>query len=134
MLTEAARAEIIQYHNTGCYLNIDVTNDPTKIFWKDFLWKPKYNMVGIFEGSYYYARGVYRSEIESCMYNYVDYFNAISRAIIVQRIMMYAGEPFSLEKFMEIDIIEPPTPTKSNFVPILPPRLPSPAMWMNEVK
>ena len=134
MLTEAARADILWYQSTGCYLNIDVTNDPTKILWKDFLWKPKYNMVGIFEGAYYYERGVWRSEFESCMYNDIAYFNAISRAIIVQRILMYAGQPFSLEKFMEMDIIEPPPPTKSNFVPPLALRLPGPAMWINEEK
>ena len=53
-----------------------------------------------------HTRGVYRSEQNSCMNNEIPYYSTISRYEIVKRIMEYAGEDFSLEKFVENDVIE----------------------------
>lgn len=48
-------------------------------------------------------RGVYRSEQNSCMNNDIPYYSTISREAIVKRIMQYAGEEYTFEKFVAND-------------------------------
>ena len=48
------------------------------------------------------------SEQNSCMNNYIPYFNTISREAIVKRIMEYAGESYSFEEFVKNDKVEQP--------------------------
>ena len=50
-----------------------------------------------------HSRGVFRSEPTSCMNNNIPYYSAISRQAIVERIMDYAGLPFSFEDFCAHD-------------------------------
>ena len=50
-----------------------------------------------------HGRGVFRSEVNSCMNNNVPYFSTISRQAIVERIMRYAGETFNFETFVGKD-------------------------------
>ena len=57
----------------------------------------------MFEGGYMHTRGIFRSEITSCMNNNIPYFSAISRQAIVERIKDYAGETFTLEDFYAHD-------------------------------
>ena len=72
--------------------------------WSHMIFDPDYsNTVDIFEGGYYHARGVFRSESNSCMRNNIPYFSAISRESIVRRIKEYAGESFSYEDFKAND-------------------------------
>ena len=114
--------ELIEsYHAMGWYFNVDITDDLDKVVWKDFIGKPKYYMVSAYEGGVGYFKGVWRSEHESCMNNNIAYFNAPCRAAIVKRILTLSGETFSLEAFMENDIIEPPPATKFNGVELIPP-------------
>lgn len=47
------------------------------------------------------------------MNNNIPYFSAISRQAIVERIMEYAGEEFTLEKFYELDSDEFGATTRS---------------------
>ena len=92
-------------HKRGWYLNVDVTNDPEKIVWKDFLSNPDYasENIGIYEGALLYERGAYRATDYSIMrYNTGD-FNAPSRWAIYKHIMEIAGEEYSLETFFEYD-------------------------------
>jgi hypothetical protein len=97
----------------GWWLNVDVTNDPTTVLWKDLI---GYDGAGIFEGGHYFTRRVWRSSETSIMKSAfsVPYFNAFSRFLIVKRIKELADEPFSLDWFKANDIIEPYTPTKSS--------------------
>ena len=68
---------------------------------------PKYsNVVDIYEGGYFHTRGVYRSEPTSCMNNNIPYYSAISRQEMVERIMRYAGEEFSLDDFYANDVLD----------------------------
>jgi len=101
----------INSHNIGSGLNVDITNDPSKVVWRDFIGHPKYPMVGIFEGANTYEKGIWRSEENSIMRSWrtlpFPYFNAISRYAIIKRIKGQAGEPFSMEWFMANDVIEP---------------------------
>ena len=65
----------------------------------------RYPYVGVYEGGYYYASGVWRSEYESVMRSSRDYlyFNAISRELLVKRILELSGEGYSFEKFLQMD-------------------------------
>ena len=88
----------------GWYRNLELTGDMKKVGWSHFIFNPKYSdNVDIFEGGYFHSRGVYRSEANSCMNNNIPYFSAISRQAIVERIMQYAGEEFTLDKFYAND-------------------------------
>ena len=64
-----------------------------------------------------HSRGIYRSEVTSCMNNNIPYFSAISRQAIVERIKAYAGEPFSLEEFYANDSRAVGPTTKAGFDP-----------------
>ena len=91
----------------GWFQNLSLTGKMGDVPWRDFIFHEKYHtIVDIFEGGYMHTRGVYRSEQNSCMNNEIPYYSTISRYEIVKRIMEYAGEDFSLEKFVENDVIE----------------------------
>lgn len=99
----------------GWYKNLDVTSGVNEVGWSHLIFNPKYsNTVDIYEGGYYYTRGIYRSESTSCMNNNIPYYSAISRQAIVERIMEYAGEPFDLDEFLENDVHSAIIPTKSS--------------------
>ena|GEM_PF-1260980 len=122
-----SRDDIPMYHSIGVHTNVDVTNKPTEVIWKDFIGHPKYPMVGLFEGGYYFSTGVWRPEQQSLMQGSGAFplFNAPSRAAIVKRIKELAGEPFDMEWFMDTDIIESYIPTRASSELIsLPPLAP----------
>ena len=125
------RNDIPENHLLGYSLNVDITDDPAQVIWRDFLGNPKYSMVGLFEGAYYFETGVWRSEEKSCMIDNIPYFNAPSRAAIVRRIMQLAGEPFSMEWFMSVDVIEDYASTRTSGAVSSLPRLASP-VFVNE--
>ena len=79
----------------------------SEVPWRDFIFHEKYSeFVDIFEGGYMHTRGVYRSEQNSCMNNDIPYFSTISRFEIYKRIMEYARQSWSLEDFIEHDVVE----------------------------
>ena len=91
-------------HANGWGLNVDVTNDPTKIVWKDFLNNDDYDgKVGIYKGAILYAYGAYRPTRQSIMRHNIEGFNAPSRWGIYMNIMKAAGEEYSFESFLEYD-------------------------------
>ena len=61
------------------------------------------NTVDVYEGAFFHARGVFRSESTSCMHNNIPYYNAISREAMVRRIKKYAGEEYSFDDFKAND-------------------------------
>lgn len=96
--------QFVAYKELGWYRNLETTGDPNQVGWAHLIFNPKYsNVVDVYEGGYYHTRGVYRSEPISCMNNNIPYFSAISRQAIVERIMEYADEEFTLEKFYAND-------------------------------
>jgi len=105
-----SRDDIRSNHASGWYVNVDVTNDTNEVIWKDFIGHPKYPMVGVFEGGYYFSTGVWRPENVSAMGSTSSTitrpFNAPSRAAIVKRIKELAGEAYTIEGFISTDIIE----------------------------
>ena len=102
---EEEKQNVWSEHKKGWFLNVDVTNDPEKIVWKDFLSNPDYasENIGIYEGALLYERGAYRATFESIMRSNIGGFNAPSRWAIYKHIMEIAGEDYSLETFFEYD-------------------------------
>lgn len=96
----------------GWYRNLELTGDPNSVGWSHLIFHSDYsNVVDIYEGGYFHTRGVFRSEPTSCMNNNIPYFSAISRQAIVERIMEYAGEEFTLDNFYAKDSDEVGTTT-----------------------
>ena len=99
--------ELQLYQSIGWFQNLSLTGKMGDVPWRDFIFHEKYSeFVDIFEGGYMHSRGVYRSEQNSCMNNDIPYFSTISRYEIYKRIKEYAGETWSLEDFIEHDVIE----------------------------
>jgi hypothetical protein len=97
-----------EFQAHGFYKNLSLIGKMNQVPWSHMIFHEKYsNLVDVFEGGYYHSRGVFRAEQNSCMNNKVPYFNAYSRELIVRRIMEYAGETFSFEKFVEKDDVNP---------------------------
>lgn len=99
----------INYHKNvlGWYRNISLANSYLEIEWRHLIFHPDYDdIVDIYEGAYMHPRGVYRSEISSCMNDNIPYYNTISRQAIVERIKAYAGEEFSFDEFVANDSSE----------------------------
>ena len=73
--------------------------------WSHLIFDPQFQMyVDMYEGGFFHQRGVYRSEVNSCMNNNIPYYSAISREVIVKRIMEYAGEEYTFEMFKANDV------------------------------
>jgi hypothetical protein len=88
----------------GWYANLSLTGKMHEVPWSHLIFDSRYNdIVDIYEGGFKHNRGVYRSEQNSCMNNDVPYYSTISREAIVKRIMQYAGETFTFEKFVAND-------------------------------
>ncbi|MGL4851075.1 MAG: M64 family metallopeptidase [Phocaeicola sp.] len=97
----------------GMGANLTIT--PTDIPWEHFIGHPQYSMVDCYEGGYFFAKGVWRAEKNSCMNNNIPYFNAPSREEIVRRTKQNAGLPYSWEEFVTNDRYEPFVETRSTF-------------------
>ena len=88
----------------GWYRNLSLNGRYKEIDWTHLIFDPRYgDIVDIYEGGYMHGRGIYRSEVNSCMNNNVPYYSTISRQAIVERIMDYAGGKFDFETFVSKD-------------------------------
>lgn len=88
----------------GWYDNLSLTGKMHEVPWSHLIFDDRYSdIVDIYEGGFMHNRGVFRSEQNSCMNNNIPYHSTISRESIVKRIMRYAGETYSFEKFVEND-------------------------------
>lgn len=96
--------DLIDDQSRGFALNLSLVGKYDEVPWRHLIFHPAYgDIVDVYEGGYFHSRGVYRSEINSCMNNNVPYFSSWSRQLIVQRIMKLAGEKFDLESFYAKD-------------------------------
>lgn len=88
----------------GWYWNLSLNGKYKEIDWTHLIFDSRYgDIVDIYEGAYMHGRGIYRSEVNSCMNNNVPYYNTISRQAIVERIMEYSGGSFDFETFVSKD-------------------------------
>ena len=92
-----------EFHQRGWFLNIDDTDDPSKVLWRAFLEDPYYEreQIGIYLGAYY--NNLYKSTRHSIMQNGANGFNPPSRWVIYKRVKKLAGEECSFEEFLEFD-------------------------------
>lgn len=119
--SEDVKAEVFLWQKFGCYRNISLTNDLSRVPWSDFIGKEKYTYVGAYEGAFLYQSGIWRPEKVSCMDINIPYYNAPSRWAIVDRIRRLAGEPYTFEDFMQSDNVAPWTETKTKSQKSYPP-------------
>lgn len=88
----------------GWYENLSLTGKMHEVPWSHLIFNDKYSaVVDIYEGGFMHSRGVFRSELNSCMNNNIPYFCTISREAIVKRIKQYAGETYSFDEFVKND-------------------------------
>lgn len=102
-MPESRKDDIREWQKYGYQMNLDFTNNPSEILWKDFIGLEKYKNVGAYEGGYEYRYGVWRPEENSCMNNNIPYYNVQSRWCIVKRIMELSGIDFSVDDFIKND-------------------------------
>ncbi|MDE6778313.1 MAG: hypothetical protein K2J51_02400, partial [Alistipes sp.] len=104
-ISEARKRILEGEHKKGWSLNLSLTSDFQLVPWTHLIGHPRYPYVGTWEGGYYYAKGVWRSEATSIMNDSGNcyYFNAVCRELIVKRILTLAGEEYSFEKFLAND-------------------------------
>lgn len=98
------------YRELGWWQNVSISGKLTELPWYHLIFDEKYSqMVDAWEGAMNHSRGAYRSENQSVMGNqFIPYFNAISREIIVKRIMEASGGKFDFNTFKANDKIEYP--------------------------
>lgn len=100
----ASEAEFNAAKANGWYENLSLTNKMHEVPWSHLIFNDKYSaVVDIYEGGFMHSRGVFRSELNSCMNNNIPYFSTISREAIVKRIKQYAGETYSFDEFVKND-------------------------------
>ena len=102
----------------GWYRNLSTNGDMKTVEWAHLIYHPDYsNIVDMYEGGYFHSRGIYRSEATSCMNNNIPYYSAIQRQEMVERIMKYAGLPFSLDDFYANDVRDASAASRSLYAP-----------------
>lgn len=109
-VTEEYKATLAERHAKGWSLNIDTTDDPTKVAWKHFIGVRGYEKVGCHNfagGVVFMGGGVCEPENhflkQDCMVTNELYFNAPSREQIVKHVYEQAGIEYSFEDFIAND-------------------------------
>lgn len=96
--------ELLADQSVGFARNLSLTGKYKEIEWTHLIFDDRYqDIVDIYEGGYFHGKGVYRSEVNSCMNNNVPYFSTWSRQIAVERIKALSGEQFDFEEFVAND-------------------------------
>ncbi|MDE6633011.1 MAG: leucine-rich repeat protein, partial [Muribaculaceae bacterium] len=91
-------------HSIGFARNLSLIGTHKDVPWSHLVFHPSYgDIVDVYEGGYFHSRGVYRSELNSCMNNNIPYYSTWSRQLIVERIMNLSGEKFDIESFYAKD-------------------------------
>lgn len=106
----------------GWAMNVDFTNDRSKVIWKHFLNDERYKekdafgeSVGLYEGACTYWSGAYRPTNESMMRSNIHGFNAPSREAIYKRVMKTAyGSTwqYDYDEFVKFDQAHLPQPSE----------------------
>ena len=109
-ISSTDKSVLTEYSESGYFVNVDLIGEYRNVKWKHFRNEVGYERVGVYEGAYYYANGVWKPEKSSCMIDNIPYFNAPSREAIVKRILKTNGEEYTLDAFIAKDMEkEPPT-------------------------
>jgi hypothetical protein len=108
-ITDKASVEYAQMSMFGWWKNIDTTPDRRLVKWTRFLTDPRYSSqrLGVYEGGYVFARGVWRPSENSIMRYNTGGFNAPSREAVYYKIRRLAyGESwqYDYETFVAWDM------------------------------
>ena len=105
--TDLESRRLKAYHKFNWMLNVDNTDDKSKVLWSQFIGNSSFTSenIGIYEGGYTYSKGIYRPTEESMMRHNQSPFNAPSRKAIFDRIMALAEDrdASTPEAFAEFD-------------------------------
>ena len=98
------------YRSLGWWQNVRTSGKLSELPWYHLIFDEKYaKYVDAYEGAMNHSRGAYRSENASVMGSqFIPYFNAISREILVKRIMEASGGTFDFNTWKQNDKIEIP--------------------------
>ncbi|MDE6857768.1 MAG: hypothetical protein K2J33_03405, partial [Alistipes sp.] len=112
-MPDGIKESIKECQNNGLYLNVSLTDDPRLVPWAHLIGHPRFSgagMVGVYNGGYGYAKPIWNSYKLQAGNNAsimntgtVYYFNPVCRELLVKRIMYFAGEEYSFEKFLAND-------------------------------
>jgi hypothetical protein len=110
VLDAGARRMIDDGHAGGQLLMLDYRTDPNTVYWKDFIGRPGYPEVGVFEAGHY---SVKYGELRTCepiysvvMTDMIPHYSVMERYQIWRQIQQRAGfTSFSIPQFIEYDVI-----------------------------
>ncbi len=116
----------------GWWKNVDFTNDPAQVRWKQFLEDSRYanEGLGVFEGGLTYWSGVWRPTENSIMRHNTGGFNAPSREAVYYRIhkLAYGKDwQYDYEKFVAWDAVNRSSGAAASRTYVLPLK-PQPAL------
>ena len=92
-------------------LNVDGTNDISKVMWKDFIGDSRFSSenIRVYEGGFTYAKGIFRPTVESMMNSMNAPFNAPSRQAIYNKVMLLGlGKTATFDEFAAFDKVHKP--------------------------
>jgi len=118
-ITEQDSSDLAFKHSMNWYTNVDTQSDVNSIKWGKFIKDSRYSSqgIGIYEGAYYYEKGVYRPTEDGIMNTTQGQFNAPSREAIYNRLhkLAYGDEwNFDYETFVSYDVINVQNTTKAH--------------------
>jgi hypothetical protein len=110
---EKVKSVLAEAHEYSWMMNVDTTNDLTKVVWWPFIGDERYaeENIGAYEGGYTYTSGVWKPTERSMMNHNDSPFNAPSRKVIYDRIR-YLGEnatTSTASEFADFDALHKPT-------------------------
>jgi hypothetical protein len=80
--------------------NVDTTRNPREIKWKHLIGLPGLEQVGVHEGGFYRASGVFRPQAGCIMNGQSEDFCVVCQETIVRRICELTDIEFSLDRFL----------------------------------
>lgn len=105
--TQDAISQVEAYHQHNWMKNIDTTDDVTKVNWARFIGDSCFvsENIGVYNGAYTYASGLYRPTEQSMMNSNASPFNAPSRKIIYDKVMLLGKgqDTSSYDDFVRFD-------------------------------
>lgn len=116
-IPDAEAESLTKIHRANWMMNVDVNSTPEHVAWNPFIGDNRFSneAIGIYEGGYTYIAGIYRPTEESMMRSNHSPFNAPSRKIIYDRVMLLGEgcETSTHETFATFD--EQHKPTQWNY-------------------
>lgn len=110
---EDAKKTVAEAHEHSWMMNVDTTDDPSKVVWWPFIGDERYaeEQIGVYEGGYTYTSGVWKPTERSMMNQNDSPFNAPSRKAIYDRIRYLGANAATstASEFADFDALHKPT-------------------------